>query len=367
MELIMRKILFIVLILFLLFHHSNFAQIYVNSCHLPVPPQGCVYDTTLSKTLNGEILYKNGSVHQNCISFKRLLPVAGKQRAELTFADGTKEIRFIDELDALVYSNLGPGCQSLIFPIYPAREFYIDFVKRSTVKRGYLEISPFLCYDLYYHGEDFDRMLYGVEILIAPFDYLLGDHLSFAVGTSPFFEKMRTRVPIKAELRINFFGKGQTDVIYDYYPHPCKIRDPRNANDVLSNETLSNLLKNCEPEPIKEAAYTNVDSSVVFYPQCTRPNKRWNEPYFFLESGIIIDLKFDGSGKSPSVNPEDYGEYLIGAGLGTVLWNILDIKFGYKYLRLNVRTRCSQCEKYYVNSDDVHSVFFQLGINFNIW
>jgi len=111
------------------------------------------------------------------------------------------------------------------------------------------------------------------------------------------------------------------------------------------------------------ASYVVVEDSTVIEDQGL---------HAWIEGGPMFNGGFDGAGRSPSVNADDYGQYVLGAGVGLPFADIFFVGLGYRFMRLNVRTPCEVCppplgggdDKYFVtNTTEVHSVVLKLGVH----
>ena len=94
-------------------------------------------------------------------------------------------------------------------------------------------------------------------------------------------------------------------------------------------------------------------------------------PFLFVEGGIILSAGFDGAGRNPSLNPDEYGEYFLGGGAGLPIADFLTISLAYRYLRLNLRTPCPTCppeltgnpDNFFIqNTNRAHSVLLKFGV-----
>jgi hypothetical protein len=94
---------------------------------------------------------------------------------------------------------------------------------------------------------------------------------------------------------------------------------------------------------------------VIEYPE--------HAPYIFVEGGPILNGPFEGAWARPSVNPEEYNQYQVGAGGGIPITSWLHAQLAYRYMRLNLRTPCESCtDVYQVNTNNVHAVMLRIMI-----
>ena len=256
-------------------------------------------------------------------------------------------------VDALVMGVTLGKVPPLYVPVLPVREYQLT--QEPHVKASWFEIGPFVAYA----GEDksearpeqigIPTVYYGADFMVNPFGDMLGEHLSLGLGAGALFEGGRLRIPAVGQLRYTFTStERKTGIRYD--PSPCQF-------DCL----------NGEGEPVRvDSAYVkrpgpdSVDPTVVLL----RENLAFRDttaPYLFLEGGWIFDGGFEGSGADPSVNPDEYAQYLLGAGGGYPILPFLHVQLAYRYMRLNVRTPCENCnELFQVNTNLVHSALLRV-------
>lgn len=249
-------------------------------------------------------------------------------------------------------AGIGGTKVPLAVHIRPVREFF-QTKKMDNLPNSFLEITG----NLGYGGKDtstrkigFNSLHYGAEVLIAPLGSLLGENIAIAVGGGLFSENSRLRFPVMGHIRWTFLGtRSISDSLY-FKPGPCRFQC--SESDIMD-------------EPGKEYTERMIsgskDSSAYLIREKYVRSSDFR-PFFFAEGGFIFDSKFDGSGKDPSENPSDYGEYFFGGGVGTPLFNWLTVSLGYRYMRLIVRTPCPKCtDRWVVNTNNVHSIMLKAG------
>jgi hypothetical protein len=329
------------------------------------------------------VVFKDGSTRQNCFSLTRVIPgtpLVEDQQIRLCFNDGGKiesQIVNVTKIKEITSYDVGGKGQNITIPILPAREFYKS---NDSSKNQDGEKLPFMFIELMggigYGGKDtttrtingktigFKNFCYNGEALAG---FYLTDRFAVGVGAGIFSENSRLRYPLKGELRYTFrdrpagsFDSYTNPKFYKYYPDPCKIHNIWDPTDRIRTE----------PVGLVERNVGNSDSTVILMPVSESQKEESIsiiEPYIFAEGGLLIDGKFDGSGKDKAVNPEEFGEYFAGAGLGATFWNFLTCNLSYRYYRLNIRTDCPVCDDAkIINTNNVHTINLKLGFHFNL-
>ncbi len=236
-------------------------------------------------------------------------------------------------------------------PVLPLREY--ERQQREAVESSWLEVGPMVAYA----GADesdtpqigFDDVFYGGEMLVAPFGNLLGEHLSLALGGSAFSEGGRWRVGPMGHLRFSF-ASWTSSRRSTFVPNACTFSCESAADTVTPGEEFEQLYDLQRYDPSAYVAHSSVNERDAF------------RPYLFVEGGLLYDTDFEGAGREPAVNPDDYGEWFAGLGVGVPLWEVISTSVQYRYARLNLRTPCPDCEDLYrVNTNNVHSIMLRIA------
>jgi len=243
----------------------------------------------------------------------------------------------------------------LYVPIHPVPEYQITRVPDRPT--SFFEIGPWAGYA----GADssaqprigFEQFMYGAEALIAPFGSLLGEKLSLAIGGGALLEAGRVRVPVSAQLRYTFATPSLQEAV-TYVPNPCTF-------DCGQQGTALQLPQ--DPDMVRLPGPERVDSTAALL-RTTEVVIPARAPYLFLEGAYVFNGNFEGRGPEPSVNPDDYGQYLFGLGVGIpVVWR-LHAQLAYRYARLNLRTPCEECtDLFLVNTNSIHAVMLRFMLH----
>lgn len=283
---------------------------------------------------------------------------------------------FFSDVRRVVLQGLGIGGATISTPIYPAREFF----RQEPLQNGlanFLEITPLLAYggraENSLRNTGFDDIYYGVELCVAPFGRMLGRSFQLGIGAGVIRENSRLRVPVFAQLRYTFAGALHEQRTSELVPGPCVFRK-RNPNSI--DDTFEPA-DSAFADSLIRAGYAELRSadtrdSTVFI--CSRVEETQGDlrPFLFVEGGPVFNGGFDGAGRDPSANPDEYGQYVIGAGAGLPIFDRFVVQLQYRYMRLNVRTPCLTCPPspsdpnnfFIVNTNKVHSVLLKLGYRF---
>lgn len=277
-----------------------------------------------------------------------------RQALRLTYLDGARcrdTTIAIADISALQLGLTLGKVPPVRVPVLPLREY--ERLQREDTKSSWLEVGPMLAYA----GADesdtpqigFDNFLYGGEVLVAPFGDLLGEHLSLALGGSAFAEGGRWRFGPMGHLRFSF-ASWTTARRSAFVPNACAFGCENSTDTISPGSGFEQLFDLQRYDPTAYVAHEMVNERDSF------------RPYLFVEGGMLFDTDFDGAGPDPSVNPEDHGEWFGGIGAGVPLWDVVSVSAQYRYLRLNLRTPCPECEDLYrVNTNNVHSVLLRVA------
>ncbi len=242
----------------------------------------------------------------------------------------------------------------LYIPIAPVTEYQV--LREPPVKNSFFEVGPWIGYV----GADSSSapkigipdVTYGVEALYAPFGSLLGEKLALAFGGGLFFEDGRMRLPVMGHLRYSFITPSRKESIR-YIPDACRF----DCGVVTGLDTIAppdGAARRDGPDSVDRSAIL-LRQTVIDYPD--------HAPYVFIEGGPIFNGPFEGSGARPSVNPDEYSQYQIGAGGGIPIASWMHAQLAYRFMRVNLRTPCESCsEVFQVNTNSVHSVMLRIMI-----
>lgn len=262
----------------------------------------------------------------------------------------------IDHVDAFVMGVTLGKVPPLYVPVKPVREFVKSAEPKADL--NYLEAGGFLAYA----GRDesaetptqigINNFYYGASLLVAPFGNLMGDNISLGLGTSALFEGGRLRIPALGHLRYTF-ATTRVENNVRYLPSNCQFRCDGSENESIKLD--SSYQQRPGPDEVDSSAVMVMERVVV---------RDSLAPFLYAEGGLIFDGAFEGAGAEPSVNPEEYSQYLLGAGAGIPIFPALYVSLGYRLMRLNLRTPCVNCENVFqVNTNLVHSLLLRVALH----
>jgi hypothetical protein len=348
------KIPLLLLILSLFPAHIAISQT-KNPCRdCPLPGARSARDTVM------DVSFADRTVTHNVLSAKRATrPLFGRweQLVALKPARGNScadTIVPVRNIASFSFGSIGIGGQTLAMPVLPAREFIRDDVP-PDIPANFLEFTG----NIGFAGADESArrigvtdLYFGGEALVAPFGNMLGDDLAFALGAGVLAENKRLRIPVIAHLRYTFLGSPRIEERSRYLPDACSFGLPGDAPLPA-------------PGGYTELAGGERDSTVQLLHEKALVRDDFR-PFLFAEAGPIFHTGFEGAGDDPSLNPDDYGEYFFGAGVGAPLADLLTVSLGYRFMRLNLRTPCPACaDTMILNTDIVHSILLKLGLRFD--
>lgn len=241
----------------------------------------------------------------------------------------------------------------LYVPIFPVAEYVVS--TEPHVPTSFLEVGGFLGYG----GSDgsvapqvgFNSFYYGAEALVAPFGAMLGRNLSLALGGGILLEGGRLRFPVLGHVRYSFAGM-QDRTSARYVPDACAFSCAPGTDTIAAPE---GAVRRPGPDSVDRAAIL-VHERVI--------NRDEHAPYLFIEGGPVFNGSFEGAGPDPSINRDDYGQWVAGGGAGIAITTWLHAQLAYRYARLNLRTPCVQCGNVYqVNTNEVHSVLLRVALH----
>lgn len=304
---------------------------------------------------NQRPIYGMNSIKRSTIKrFDRLLQSITIKRVVNGICTDT--VIVLDEVEEIRAVGLGMGGQTLVIPVYSAREFFMPEQHKSSLYR-FVEVSS----NIGFYGTSkerneivgFSSPIFGFSGAIAPFGNALGNDVQLLLGGGIFFENGRMRIPITSQLRFVFLGNLYEEEFNEYRPNACKF----GITGEKKAEIEPNVIE--VPQPYKQ-------DSTVYFVKKTRIIKDEYRPYFFIEGGPIFNGSFDGNGSSPSLNSENYSQYTFAAGLGLTLLDNINVSLGYRLMRLNLRLPCIACqESYVVNTNLAQGIFMSVGMFFN--
>lgn len=296
----------------------------------------------------------------NVLSVKRdVLFKYGKhyQALRLKIQDGNScrdTLVLLADVDKLSASGLGIGGQTLIVPVYPAREYYLE-ENKIVFPTKFLELTA----DAGSGGADessreigFANFNWGVNLTYSPVSFM-DNKLNLAFSTGINMENSRMRIPLAAEFRFHLFGQKRMETFFNYFPSPCKFA-VEGDRPIAPND----------PALMEVPTTERTDSTVYFFEdyRIIQPKIR---PFLFVKGGWLFDTDFEGAGPNPSLNPRDYAQYTLAAGAGLPILDFLVVKLYYQYSQFNLRTPCVAChETFVVNTNKVHGVYLGFGFIF---
>lgn len=195
------------------------------------------------------------------------------------------------------------------------------------------------------------------EAIVAPLGALLGKRWSVGIISGAVTDGKRWRIPLGGHLRYWFAPQGELERHAAYRPDSCTFNErfPLVVGDDYREQPLP---------------YQHFDPSAAYVVDYIERSSGW-QPFLFVEVGTLLNTNFQGAGREPSLNSDEYGQWFIGGGVGTTAWKFLMLSVAYRYQRLNVRTPCTLCppdsdapNNYVVNTAELHSLLLKLGCHF---
>lgn len=362
----MIRTLLIVLLSCLALHSlpSLKAQMLKSKCaECQLPATRSMRDTVM------DIQFRDKTLLSNCVSVKReMIEINGNKQQALRLrflkSSGCSDTTVMaHQVEYISTGSLGLDGNPFTIQVLPAREF-LSSLDTSDIPANFIELTG----NLGYGGNDessraigFGSIYVGGELLVAPFGTLLGRKFSLALGGGAFLEGGRMRIPAIGHLRYTLLGEAHYETVYEFVPSACQF----GATGDRHIEPGSGYTEVQSP--------TATDSTVYFYRKNSIVQDNFR-PYLYAEGGIIFNHSFDGSGSEPSINANEYGQFLLGGGIGLPFAGIFTASLGYRYMRLNLRTPCLTCppvpngnpdEFFVVNTNSVHSILLKLGVHFD--
>jgi hypothetical protein len=329
-----------------------------DSCHECPPPGGIARGGYM------DVALRNSAPLQNAVSIKRSTVHLFDRDVQALHVWYERNGKYFDTLipisdaNQVSYSGIGEGQQTVKVPVYPAREFYRNS-GNLTANGDFLTISPFVGYagsDSSRRKIGFSSFYYGLELLVSPFGNTFGERISLLLSGAALFEGSRFRIPLGGNIRWTFLGSQHIESRAAYIPGPCKFSQAGDSSFVPTPDGFVEVTSDQKTDPNVYYAHERIVVHDAF------------RPFLYVEGGAILNGKFDGAGRDPSVNPTDYGQYYAGIGLGAPVFDWIEISLGYRYMRLNLRTPCTVCPAdFYVQNTNVsHSILLKIGgrINF---
>lgn len=267
------------------------------------------------------------------------------------------------KVSSITVYSIGIGGQPCAVPIRPLAE-YNSVEGARTTDLNFFEIDGTLGYggsDTSARKVGFSSMYFGAEAWLAPFGDMLGDRLQLALGVGLLAEGGRLRLPAMGQLRYSLLGGSTTVSSLRYVPDTCQFNAAGRPKPSSSQGVLT-----------MRDNYGERDSSAYVIQEDKRVYGSFR-PYLYAEGGWIFNLGFEGAGAHPSLNSEDYAQFLLGGGVGLPITDLINVSLGYRYMRLNLRTPCPVCPPsetgeedgfFVLNTNSVHSVLLKLGVHF---
>lgn len=325
------------------------------------------------------VVKTDGEILRNVYSLRRLPPIGDLQEVEVFFDEEEirSEIFDIDSLDYMSYESVGPGCQPLRYPIRKCRVYWeiLDVEEKKTGIPLFVELGGAAMYDLYSDRDDIESLLYGGEASLGVF---LSEKVGLAAGAGPLIEGDRYYFPAKGEIRLYPWGRSNESILkrlggrYGFTPSACRFINPRDTNSVVIPEPEEVGKRKWRKDPVDG----EIDSTVIYSPLSPTVILKEHgdvcKPYLYVEGGYIFDGDFEGARKSAQdpyevINPEDYGQYLFGVGIGSNFFKFFNVSVGYRYMRLNFQTECfdENCFKNMINTNYASGIYARLGFHYS--
>jgi hypothetical protein len=334
------------------------SQVEIDSCRdCPLPRHPGSGEDTKTSLIDVNLKDQQPTIY-NVRSVMRDMKPEGKklkQALRLKIQDGEScrdTLIFLRDVDRLSISGLGIGGQTLVIPVYPAREYYID-KEVGMPQSKFVELTGYMGYvgkDESARDIGVDNLVFGGDLTWSPFT-IFDNYVNVGFSAGVIKPGDNLRIPVQAELRLHLMGKPKVETFYEYVPNPCQFA-------IEGDDPISPSKPYLKEYQTRE----RVDSTVYFYEDYKIIKKKWR-PFVFLKGGPIFDTDFEGAGAEPSLNPEDYGQYQLSVGAGLPLFDYFVAKLSYNYTRLNMRTPCIACtQSFVVNTVDMHGIYLTLGL-----
>lgn len=342
---------------------SNFSD----SCRTCDPPESISDSRYYKRYKTYDVKLNNGKIIYNVLSLKRVLKDTNdlilQEFIQITQSENDScfyTLYPIEEVGEFYWGDLGSGGQPQGLKILPAK-----FYQRKEVPVApplhHLYLGALLLNAGTYENE-LDRDVGFSNAFGVSAKYLYGERTRFGLNAELLAEGGRLRLPLGLEGRFVFLGDQEIRRSMDnYYPDECQFQDSGDE-EVSPNDDLSSNEKSFNFIQEKGVEY---DPTVYF----TEKQEVYADPYriyTYAEGGVLLDLFTEGQGPTPSLNEEDYGQYYFGAGLGAELFTNIDLTLGFRYMRLNLRTPCEECDNLFiVNTNNSYNFLLKLSYIIN--
>lgn len=262
-------------------------------------------------------------------------------------------VMLTDHTESMVMGNTLGKTPPLYVPLRPVAEYTLVTEPRSAT--SFAEIGGLFAYG----GSDssaapkigFNGVYYGAEALVAPFGDLLGSNTALAIGGGVMMEGGRMRFPLLAHVRFTFSSANRVQRAR-YIPDACRFQCEPRADTI---EAPQGAMRRPGPDSVDRSAIL-LRETVLETPE--------HAPYVFVEGGPVLNGTFDGAGALPSINSDDYSQYVLGAGAGIPVFTWLHAQLAYRYARLNLRTPCVECQDVFqMNTNHVHAVLLRVFLH----
>ncbi len=308
-----------------------------------------------------DVVLVNGEVLRGCRSALRVSSERGgslRQALRLAFIedgrchDTTLPIEAVRELRI---SSIGGRGAPRTVRVRPVPSLYRE--QAEALPTGLFELSALAGYagpDDSQRSIGFESAYFGLALLWGgTIAQVFDNDFALAIAGEALLEGGRLRLPLMLHGRLTLSGSPRIERSARYEPSACVY-----YGDTADWRHL--LEQGYELEP----SYSVTDSSsyLVQSRELLQPGFR---PFLFVEAGYVFDAGFDGSGRNPSVNAEDYNlPLLLSGGAGLPLWHWGTLSLAYRLMLLNLRTECPECPgKFVINNNDVHSAVLKIGWN----
>lgn len=311
------------------------------------------------------VLLRDRTRIENCRSIVRtFLPGSTVQAVRVQYlAGGICRDTIVPIVSVLEVGAVGLGLdgQPRIVPVLPVRQFERR-ERPPEPSASFVEVTAVggaTGKDTSVRRIGSSQLFPSVEAIVAPFGRMLGSRWSLGILGGASSDGTRWRIPLGAHVRYWFAPQGELSISAGYRPDSCTFNE---RTPIVLGDDYRQV-----PVP-----YERTDPSAAYVLDYVEHSTGW-QPFLFVEGGALFDTDFEGAGREPSLNPDDYGQWFVGAGAGTTAWRWLTLAIAYRYQRLNVRTPCAVCppgvdapNNYVVNTANLHSLLLKIGIHFRL-
>lgn len=366
-----------IILLYLLVLSSTYSQVdstkndkkfNITKCKTCEAPENILKSEYFKKYNTFDIRLSNGTYIYNVVSIAReLIDTNGIPFQEFIRINYNRNDSCISEIfeatDVIEFSlgDLGSGGQPITMPIKPAR-FFQKKQEKITPPNHHYYLQALAGYAGTYDNPNnrdvgFDALYYGAGL-----KYLYGNRTKIGINAEVILENGRARMPLGLEGRFTFWG-GQKVVKSNnsFFPSKCQFGTV-GEKSISPNDEINSS------EDFYKHQKRNISDfdETVYYTEAESIKTDPLRLFVYGEGGTFFDLFDEGQGKNPSLNPEEFGQYYYGAGLGAEFINNLDLMLGMRFMRLNLRTPCEECNNLFItNTNEAFSFLVKLSYSFN--